>query len=759
VWPVVLSCTAQPDGFVIVKDSIAEAAIIVDPSESRQVHDVAKVLQDYIKKSTGVELSILGKATESKNSIHIGTNCSLLDCNLADSLDEEGFALATLNKSSFIILGKSDWGVEFGVYDFLERFLGVRWLMPGELWTEIPPMENLTLSEVKIVENPTYLSRRLAPINIDDSNAIGYWGRHNRLRHRIEFNHNLYKLLPVEELAKNFPEIYPIINGKRYIPKSRNDQNWQPNFSANGVDTIVATRIFDIFNNNPSSTSVSLSINDSRNFDESDASKRRRKGTLNYLGDIDVSNDYFAWVKSVVNLIAKKYPAKKYGVLAYNNVAEPPDFQLPDGVTPFITYERLKWIDSESWQHGVSNTKKWKNVANELGWYDYIYGFSYLLPRVWFHHSRSYLMEGAKLNVKHYVSEFYPNWGEGPKGWIFAKLLWNPYRNVDHLLDDWYVCAVGHDAAPKLKEYYSIWEKFWTNDIKNTNWWQEKGTFLPFNNHSYLDFVPDSYVAKADSLLSEAFALADTPTRKERIRSLKAMWDFYKAVIKFRKSNHFNDLNKFYNTRGENSDGQNEMLLESIMKNLLADSLHSLSLGYIERYFKPQDLSIDRELRLRLNTFPNLIKNGSFEQGRLNWGFWQGVNSNGSFNVSGKMAKAGAHSLNILDISLGSLYQDQRFSPGVYVVSLSYMLTSNNLNGEMEIKVQIQDKNKHVSNSKVIFPFRKLPVSREGEWTDIMAKFEVPDDVRSETQLVRLLINLKHLETIVVDDITIRKID
>src|SRR5690606_20505319 len=141
-----------------------------------------------------------------------------------------------------------------------------------------------------------------------------------------------------------------------------------------------------------------------------------------FLGLEDVSDDYFQWANEVVDNVNKVYPTKKYGALAYNNTAEPPTFQLRDNLIPFLTQERLKWIVSKEREEGHELTRRWNTVSTELGWYDYIYGYNYVLPRVWFHHMQEYLSWGMQSGVKHYVSEFYPNWGEGPKGWVTAKL-------------------------------------------------------------------------------------------------------------------------------------------------------------------------------------------------------------------------------------------------------------------------------------------------------------------------------------------------
>ncbi|MEO6980896.1 MAG: DUF4838 domain-containing protein, partial [Mucilaginibacter sp.] len=143
---------------------------------------------------------------------------------------------------------------------------------------------------------------------------------------------------------------------------------------------------------------------------------------------------------------------------------------------------------------------------------------------------QDYLSWGSNNNVKYYYAELYPNWGEGPKAWLLTKLLWDPNQNVDALLDQWYTHTAGTAAAPKLREFYSIWEKFWTKDVYSSKWNNSKGQYLPFNNLTYMNAVPADYIAKSDALMNQAYALADSPQRKIRVARLREMWQIYKLA-------------------------------------------------------------------------------------------------------------------------------------------------------------------------------------------------------------------------------------
>lgn len=58
------------------------------------------------------------------------------------------------------ITGDSARGLLFGVYHFLEA-LGCRWLAPGDLWTRLPQLTQITLPESPVREEPTFAGRCL----------------------------------------------------------------------------------------------------------------------------------------------------------------------------------------------------------------------------------------------------------------------------------------------------------------------------------------------------------------------------------------------------------------------------------------------------------------------------------------------------------------------------------------------------------------------------------------------------------------------
>jgi hypothetical protein len=400
--------------------------------------------------------------------------------------------------------------------------------MPGSDGYDIPRTTTIKVTEGIIKDQPVFFSRLYSG---SPAGCQLEWADFNRIHGRVQFHHNIFRLFPQSKYGKTHPEFYPMKDGKvRYIPESDSDDyTWEPCLSAPGSVEEAVKNIIAYFKEYPDDTSFSLGVNDSYEFCRCPTCLARISGDKNYLGFVDYSNMYYEWCNKVIEGVLKVYPDKWFGCLAYYNVSTPPTtVKLHPRLIPYITYDRMAWIDADAKAAGHTNTESWQKASTNLGWYDYIYGTPYCLPRVYFHESAKYLSYGAQHGVRAHYAELYPNWGEGPKPYIFAKLWWNPNRDVDALLKDWYERCVGPDAAPYLAEYYAIWERFWTKDIRNSDWFIPS-TFMNFSSASYLADVKQEDIRKSRELLETAIAKCRTEKQRARAQILEKAFQYYEA--------------------------------------------------------------------------------------------------------------------------------------------------------------------------------------------------------------------------------------
>ncbi len=542
-----LSATAIGAEAWLVKGGEPQGRVVIAKEASPELRESARLLGEYLEKATGATLPVVHEAGAGAN-LHLGRTPWVEEhAGVPEKLDEDGYLLKRVDAENFVIVGGGASGDEFGIYEFLERYLGVRWLAPTELFTEIPKRSDLALPEGEQTSEPVFLSREFFPIvrerspeevaTLERPHMRPYlsgdqWGRVNRLRARIDFHHYLKRLLPPSKYGKSNPEFFPILNGKRMIPPDDEYYQWQPNFSAPGIVEASAAEILDYLKRHPQKTSYSLGINDSHRYDQSEASKKRRSGRVNRIGLEDVSDDYFQWANEVAQAVKRERPEVKFGFLAYLALLEVPTAVSPDpSLVPFITYEMTRWFDPELRERMQRLTKEWGAVSPELGWYDYLYGGYYPVPRFFPHAISEALRWGRQHKVKHYYAEVIPNWGEGPNPWIITRLLWNPEQEVGPLLDEWYNAAVGPEAAPSLKAYYALWEKFWEEDARRSRWYSNQQLWLDYTSVEYLSEVSAELLEKSDALLKEAVERTDTPVRRQRAEKLQTMWQIYRAAV------------------------------------------------------------------------------------------------------------------------------------------------------------------------------------------------------------------------------------
>jgi len=535
----------------LVADGTANAWIRVAPDTSDTVKSAAAELSAYIEKRTGAAVPVM--------EANAGRRCIRISLNTVDAenpayagmkdLWPDGFVIDTTGRNEVAISALTDAGVQFGVYEFLERFVGVRWLFPGPLGEDIPKNRSLESARTELRERPVFFSRQMSGFR---NPVQRRWAGHLRLKGHVSFSHNLNRIFPPETYGDTHPEFFPLINGKRHIPDTGRSQGWQPCFTAPGIVDEAVSNICGYFETAGSPGSrgasketrsgeamlpdrsrndtVSLGINDFGGFCECETCAAADGGQRNFTGYPDRSDLYFKWANAVADGVTARFPDKWFGCLAYDNILEPPrEAPVHPRIIPFMTYDRMKWIDPPVESAGRRVTEAWHEKTQVLGWYDYIYGSVYHVPRIYFHKMAEYYRFGADHGVRALYAEACPNWGEGPKLYVAARLFWNPYADVDRMLNEWYERAVGKRAASDLAKYYALWEHFWTTRILQSDWFTPRGQFLHFWRPDYLELVTFDDIDTSRRLLESVVEKTETSLQKQRAELLLQSFEYYEA--------------------------------------------------------------------------------------------------------------------------------------------------------------------------------------------------------------------------------------
>ncbi|WP_409340647.1 DUF4838 domain-containing protein [Paenibacillus sp. MBLB4367] len=516
---------------VLVRESCSHAKVVITGKTDERTRAAADVLVEYVRKATGAELEVVTESaiahrqTEGIVLIRVGeagerneqVQAALMN------LDADGFVIRTAD-GAIDIVGRSSWGTQFGVYEFLERYVGVRWLMPGDIGEDVPWSHELVVPEETIRQQPAFLSR-----DIDDTFGAEEWKRFNRLHRRIFPFHNLWNLFPPAKYKDSHPEFYP--------PKANLDsgEHWQPAFTLQATVDEAIRNINDYFDANREETCYSLGVNDCGGFVEDDPNHPDYPNRLNSLGHTDMSDIYFRWVNKVAEGVMRKHPDKYIGLYAYADVYDPTtDVKLHPNVVVYITDDRFSWEDPEMGAAGRKLTESWNKIAPSLGYYEYMYGGTYMLPRMYLHRVAESYQYALQNGVKAHFVEMWANFaGEGPKAWVMAKLQWNPHQSVDSLLAEWYERAVGPEAALDLACYFKHWERFWHTRSFDSRWfrnWKKahlRTNYMAFYESCYLALVTVEEIAESRRLLESAVAKTKTEPQKERAKLMLRAFEYY----------------------------------------------------------------------------------------------------------------------------------------------------------------------------------------------------------------------------------------
>ena len=111
------------DTICLIEDGSPLANIIIPAGNNRSAEAFANLLSEYIRLSTNVKMPVREEPdTISPVNIYLGDTLYAKQFNSGiEKLDADGFIISFPDKDNMIIAGGSEWGIEFAVYEFLER--------------------------------------------------------------------------------------------------------------------------------------------------------------------------------------------------------------------------------------------------------------------------------------------------------------------------------------------------------------------------------------------------------------------------------------------------------------------------------------------------------------------------------------------------------------------------------------------------------------------------------------------------------------
>ncbi len=445
----------------IARDGVSRAVVLVAADATGSEKYAASELATFLTQATGTTINIVSKAERGAVRLLVGEKAA----RLADrrfralGLGEEGFVIRTVG-NDLILAGGRPRGTLYAVYTFLEDEVGCRWWSTKV--STIPKRPTLTVADLDIRFVPQLEYRESFWFDALD----GDWAARNKCngnsdrldakhggRHTYEgFVHTFYGLIPPGRYFKDHPEWFSEINGKR------THENAQLCLTNEEMRRELVKNLKARLRANPAATIASIAQNDCHGNCQCAkcAAIDREEGSP--------SGALLRFGNAVAEDIAPAFPNVARDTLAYQYTRKPPKITKP---RPNVIV-RLCSIEC-SFSRPLADDRNrafrddiegWSKVCGRLYVWDYTTNFAhYILPhpnlRVLAPNIRFFVDHGVKGVFEQGAYQSYGSEMAELRGWVLAKLLWDPTRDPQKLIDEFLDGYYG-PAAPEIRAYLKL---------------------------------------------------------------------------------------------------------------------------------------------------------------------------------------------------------------------------------------------------------------------------------------------------------------
>ena len=528
--------------FILVKNGKPNAVFVPNEEGGSKLDAHIQFFNRELQRCTKTALPVVKKADKKQNRIVFRLEKRPL-------LSEDAFTIDFPDSRTLQITG-TETSIRWALNHLLEKEIGIRWLLPplkDFYGQEINHYPQLNSASVKMKQ---FSDRPGVPVSRMPDWHILQFSMNWNAKNEIKYTHMVtLDVFPVYKYAVDgsWPQaILPVIKGKKIVLKKAKaplpsnpwraarpyKEYWQPCWSSPETVRIAIENILEVLCKDPGKKIINIDVNDNGGCCECDACRKAVAGKRNLSGMPDYSGLYWAWANEVAKGVTAKYPDVIFSALAYREVLAPPPFKLHPNILPRLCLELSSMLDPVWYEKRIRLIKNWSDKAAMLDLYDYPHGIKFFyLPRIYFRsHSRllSDLIRNYKLRSTYFESDGETAF-QGPLQSLKLKLLWDPDLDVEAFLKDWCEHAVGRKAAPYLRQYYQLWEDYWTGeDIRKTAWYNSVGNVYmqlgECNSHTYA--LKKGDLKKFRSCMEKAIALTETPEQKKRAQVLMQAFEF-----------------------------------------------------------------------------------------------------------------------------------------------------------------------------------------------------------------------------------------
>ncbi|MBT3381583.1 MAG: DUF4838 domain-containing protein [Lentisphaerae bacterium] len=462
----------------------------------------------------------------------------------------EGYAI-TVEGERVFLLGGEQLGPLAAVLAFLEEDLGVRWYEPATRqgsWAQLtrdlgakpwargafraPRRDVLQAAIVPRTAAPAFPIRHLswqrsynpwALRNRVNGGYVSQYGQHGYASGSF-FVHTFHRLVPPKVYATDHPEYYPLIGGQR---KWKNAQLCLSNPAVATAAGKTAAKLLRGVPESQRSTKHLLSVSAEDWLGDCECNECRaiEKATGGYSGLL------ITFVNRVAEHLAPDYPWVTITTLAYRQSKQPPTAAIrahPNVAVRFCT----DFGASFTWPYHSLYDDHIGDLAEQRQWFT---RWQEVCPRMhlWIypHQYRNYLAPMPNLRAvaanlrffrEHNAESTYVQQSLGHdrgrdamRYWVFAKLMWDPNRNVENLCRD-FIWGYYGAAAPAVLDYEELLREYC---VRYADFSRERNWIYAIHDE---DMYRHGFTEKARAILERAESAAKSGAIRSRIGLLKA---------------------------------------------------------------------------------------------------------------------------------------------------------------------------------------------------------------------------------------------
>jgi len=534
------------DYFPVAEKGQARCVMVHASGASREEVRAASFLRDYLRLVTGANIPLASEDQQTpggnRAEIHVGETrrarkvpLTLPDVRYGEAVfpNLNGFLVATPDERTLVLRGANPAALHYAVAGFLRRYAGVRsyWQAPpGDLGDVIASRPTLSVPEVVWRDWPYVYNRHLSNLPLRGGkfqllNPNRTHPMHPGHELIIPVSENYSQWLPPRQYREERPEFFPYMDGRRQIPAPGQKTRWQPCVSNPEVQRIMAENVVAWFEANPHAVGVNFALNDGMgNCMCADCRALDAPGA-DYSITLGMTDRYVHLSNQVARRLEQRFANRYLSFLAYQGTRRPPVREIPHhNLIPVIAIGSQNNF-YELWQ-------AWEQTGlPHLGIYDYQADYRLVFPPIRPRHAARRLKHALKSGrLRSYYSEARPQWPlSGIVTHIVAELLWDPRRDVEQILDE-YFTSMYAPADAEVRSFYDALEGGYERALREHGVAHPSGhDGMPWDSAygawgQFAPLTPEESIL-ARTALDAAVARADRENADEKVRLRLALLD------------------------------------------------------------------------------------------------------------------------------------------------------------------------------------------------------------------------------------------